>query len=131
MVDFVADTVNFVADTVAFIADTVDFVADTVAFIADTVDFVADTVAFIADTVNFVAGFKFDSLSRLTLSPTRSTLSSECQTSFRSPVCTGPKQHGQLSTKSNVLNSISSPVSTRLNKHKNNHRQPITTSKAM
>ena len=69
---------------------------------------------------------EFDSLSQLTLSPDRSTLSpiwttlsAECWTSFRlfSPVRTGPKRHDrlcQLSRKSTVLNSTLLPVCTGL-----------------
>jgi len=52
---------------------------------------------------------EFDSLSRSTLLPIRSTLLS---------VCTGPKRHGRLSTKSTVLNSTLSPVCTGLKRVK-------------
>jgi len=67
MVDFVANTIDFVADMVDFVADTVDFVADMVAFVADTVDFVADMVDFVADTVDFVASVYGAKVTRSTL----------------------------------------------------------------
>jgi len=76
--------------------------------VADMVNFVTDTSTLLPVFATNRQQLVFESLSRSTLLPIRSTLS---------PVCTGPKQRGRLcrlSTKSIVLNSTLSPVCTGL-----------------
>jgi len=118
----------------------VDFVESRLLPKPATKSTVTDAVNFVANFGNKSATSEFDSLSRSILLPIRLTLlliqstllpvlaKNQQQREFDSllqwtllpirstllPVCTGPKQHGRLSTKLTMLNSTLLPVCTGL-----------------